>query len=151
MYCHTIYLSFYIGEKRCKLCTFFSVHQPVGLGFRRGVLYVWRSLTRSCLPLWVRRTVEGGISQRWRDDANSCHHVNLSGSWLHGLRYKLCKHSKNWFHRSVVFYSTSFYTYVSSIKRLKRIQSDKTSLENGKHVKFDCVSYLGSLEEYRFC
>lgn len=32
MYCHTINLSFYIGEKRCKLCTFFSVHQPVGLG-----------------------------------------------------------------------------------------------------------------------
>lgn len=50
-----------------------------------------------------------------------------------------------------LLYSTSFYTYVSSIKRLKRIQSDKTSLENGKHVKFDCVSYLGSLEEYRFC
>lgn len=40
MYCQTINLSFYIGEKRCKLCTFFSVHQPVGLGFRRGVLYV---------------------------------------------------------------------------------------------------------------
>lgn len=50
-----------------------------------------------------------------------------------------------------LLYSTSFFTYVSSIKRLKRIQSDKTSLENGKHVKFDCVSYLGSLEECRFC
>lgn len=40
MYCHTFNLSFYIGEKNVQMVYFFSVHQLVGLGFRRGVLYV---------------------------------------------------------------------------------------------------------------